>query len=434
MSTETGQQGPTAAAVDPLAKVQATEPGKPTAAIPGTTAGPQALGANLKAITIDKPVNGREMRDMLKGELLERAKAQAKALKIDDGLAATQFGLSLQQKIADFTGASLGKVTVKDSGLQGAFEEFDADVKGLKIDALPTKDVWYDFLADIPVIGPRWLAMRRFARANATLESRMVEFVEKFARAKGGQVETSVLMQALYGINIEHIVELQVGIATGEFTLEAMKAEYDRRAAELKDSADLMAHNELLRYFDTIIRFMARIQDMRKAWLAANTTGPMITNVERYALDQVSMIDNFITFALPEFRKRVLIGLCMYQGKQVAEMFKSGRKFGDDLMKGNMALMGELQTLVEENQRNGVFSVDVLKEAVTQLTGILEQRLTGVKTTMEQWKNDNAVMTESYDALIGGVKKVQDEARNFRFGDQKSNGAAPAKPAPAKSA
>ena len=75
---------------------------------------PLGLADGLKPIQVDKPVNGKEMRDMLSDA--DRAKAQsvAKALKIDEGLQATQFGLDSQKSIAEFTGRDAWKRAVAE--------------------------------------------------------------------------------------------------------------------------------------------------------------------------------------------------------------------------------------------------------------------------------------------------------------------------------
>ena len=345
----------------------------PKLVLPGEEKEPQADAAKEQPASpsvVDTEEALEEIKKFEEGRLTaeEKEAVEEFAARIDlrDSAMVMQYGVSAQEKIADFSDSALENVRAKDLG------EIGSAVTAL--------------VAQLRSIDDEDKGFHLFRRAGSKLETLRTKYskvspaVDKIC----GELEDHQLLlikdiavlDKLYDANLENFRELSMYIAAGKLALERTRtvelAALNARAKETGLPEDTQAASDLAALCD---RFEKRIYDLELTRTVAVQTAPQIRLIQNNNTVMSEKIQSTLVNTIPLWKSQMIIALGLEHSRQAMEAQKAVTDMTNELLKKNAEALrtGTVETAREAER--GIVDIETLTQTNTSLIETLDEVL-----------------------------------------------------------
>jgi len=293
--------------------------------------------------------------------------AFAEKIDLSDSAVVLNYGAASQQKIADFSDATLSSVRTKDLGAVGdMISDLMLELKGFT--AEEEKKGWFRKSVD------RLTLMKtRYDKAEVN--------VEKIAgMLEGHQVQLLkdiTLLDKLYERNLTNFKELSMYILAGKKCLEqARTVELERLKKQALESGKPEDAQKASDYANLINRFEKKVHDLELTRTVAIQMAPQIRLIQNNDAAMAEKIQSTIVNTIPLWKSQMVLTLGLYHSQQAMEAQRAVTDMTNELLRKNadMLKLGTIET--QRETERGVVDIETLQYTNQSLISTLDEVLT----------------------------------------------------------
>jgi uncharacterized protein YaaN involved in tellurite resistance len=293
-------------------------------------------------------------------------------IDLADGQAIIQFGVGVQNKIADFADRVLGEVRAKDAGSVGnMLTDLLLQVKAVDLDRLREGK---GFFESIPLIGGLFDKARRFIAQQETIIAQIEEITQKLDRSWRQLMKDITMLDGLFDRNVEYFRELETYILAGEEKLgEARTQALPEMEAKVKASSDPIAAQRLRDFVQVLNRFEKRIHDLKLNKTIALQTLPQIRLIQGSNQELTEKIQTSILNTIPLWKNQIVIAISLLRQKKALELQKKVSETTNELLRKNAEMLKTGTTEIAKEAERGIVDIETLKKVNDDLIATIEE-------------------------------------------------------------
>lgn len=323
-----------------------------------------------------------------------------KKIDILDSNSIITYGSPAQNKIAQFSEATLKTARTKDLGEVGELlSDLTVNIQGFDSDK--DKGFFGKFL------GKAKNEIEKMKAQYAEVEVNIDKITDLLQNHRRVMLKDIAMYDELYKTNLLYFKELNMYIIAGKEKLRILYdetiPEYKIKAEETNDELDAQKLRDLL---DSVDRFEKKIFDLELSRQVSLQMGPQIRLLQNNDAQLADKIQSSIINAIPLWKNQLVISLGLANAKSALEAQQKVTDMTNSLLKKNseMLKMGTLE-IAKESEKS-VISIETVKKVnqdlIATINGVLEIQQKGREQRQVAEVELQKAETELKNILIKG--------------------------------
>lgn len=286
------------------------------------------------------------------------------------------FGAPAQRQLQEISQRMLHDVKSKDAGAAGeSLATMVRTLKGFEVkpnDLRSERTLWEKVMGRVtPIVAFK----QKFETVQSHIDT-LANGLERHLHKLNVDVQS---LEGLYQATLDFYEQLAVYIEAGEAKIAEMNAHdipQAHKAMEIADEDDKMimaqAVRDLSSLRDTIER---RVHDLKLTRQVAMQSLPSIRLVQENDKSLIDKISGTITNTIPLWEVQMAQAMTIQRSAEAAESLKAATDLTNDLLTKNAANLRQANAQIRTQTERGVFDIEAIKAANTNLIGTIEDGL-----------------------------------------------------------
>lgn len=287
-----------------------------------------------------------------------------------------QFGSAAQGELQEISQEMLSGVRNKDVGPAGnSLREMVSSIRGFSVDELDPnrKQSWWERLLG------RAKPMAMFMAKYESVQGQIDNITDELHSHETILLKDIKSLDKLYNKTLEFYDELALYIAAGEEkirlldTVEIPAKEAEVQAAPEGDGV-IMAQElrDLRSARDDLER---RVHDLKLTRQVTMQSLPSIRLVQENDKSLVTKINSTLVNTVPLWETQLAQAVTIHRSREAAEVVRDANDLTNELLTSNAANLKEANKVVREEMERGVFDIEAIKKANSDLIETIEDSL-----------------------------------------------------------
>lgn len=287
-----------------------------------------------------------------------------------------QFGSAAQGELQEISQEMLSGVRNKDVGPAGnSLREMVSSIRGFSVDELDPnrKQSWWERLLG------RTKPMAMFMAKYESVQGQIDNITDELHSHETILLKDIKSLDKLYNKTLEFYDELALYIAAGEEkirlldTVEIPAKEAEVQAAPEGDGV-IMAQElrDLRSARDDLER---RVHDLKLTRQVTMQSLPSIRLVQENDKSLVTKINSTLVNTVPLWETQLAQAVTIHRSREAAEVVRDANDLTNELLTSNAANLKEANKVVREEMERGVFDIEAIKKANSDLIETIEDSL-----------------------------------------------------------
>jgi len=280
----------------------------------------------------------------------------------------SQYGVNVQQKLANLSGKILDDVRNKEAAEVGTLlNELMLTVRGINVSELsnpgPLRRAWNKILSEVSL----------FKGSFEKINDQMDLLVKSLEESKNKLLNDIKLLDETYNRNLESFHELENLIKTAEECIKKRTTELDQIEVRYLDYVALQRVKDQR---STLHEFEKRIHDLKLTRTMTLQTLPQIRLIQHNNNELVNKIQSSILNTIPIWKNQIILTLSLEKQRKIASIQKKISDTTNTLITKNSELLKENSINVAKLSEEGVVETKSLQKVnddlISVVSGVLE--------------------------------------------------------------
>ena len=278
------------------------------------------------------------------------------------------YGSAAQKNIADFSGATLGKVRTKDMGEIGEeLSNLVIQLQGLDVDESEKKGFLGFFKKQrqsIAVLKAQYdQAEDNVDKITAELEKHEVTLMKDIA-----------MMDKMYEKNQQYYKELTMYILAGKLKCKELREtelpKLQATARETGKAEDAQAAND---FANMIGRFEKKLHDLELTRMVSIQMAPQIRMIQSNDSVMAEKIRSSIVNTIPLWKSQMVMALTLHHSQQAMEAQRNVNDVTNRLLQQNAEKLHQGSVEIAREAERGIVDIETLQKTNQELISTLEE-------------------------------------------------------------
>lgn len=286
------------------------------------------------------------------------------------------FGARAQSGLQEISQSMLADVKNKDVGPAGSsLRDIVSTIRGFSVDELNPnrKRSWWDKLTG------KLSSPAKFLARYEDVQGQIDKITDDLLGHEHALLKDIKSLDLLYEKTLEFYHELALYIAAGEAKVAALDAEDIpalQTAMEGKPEEDkVMAAQELRDLRAARDDLDRRVHDLKLTRQVTMQSLPSIRLVQENDKSLVTKINSTLVNTVPLWETQLAQALTIQRASEAAEAVKDANDLTNELLTSNADNLRQANQTIREQTERGVFDIEAVKQANSQLIGTIEDSL-----------------------------------------------------------
>lgn len=335
---------------------------------------------------------GIDISQYTKAEL-DQYKSVAVALNVKDNNSILNYGLEIQNKLANNSDTFLTNIKSFDAGDVGeTITNMLTQINMIEID--PTEQSSMKrFLMKIPLVKKIVQTSKGLLQKYDTVSNNVDAIVTKLDKGRLTIFKDNTALQNLFDADLGLIADLEQLIIGGKIKLAELEAE----VAEMEANPENYEPYEIADKREFVTRLSKKIGDMMLTRIVTIQTLPQIRLVQDNNSTMVEKIQSSITTTIPIWKGQIAIAVALMRQKAIADVDNAMYEATNTMLTKNASMLKTNSIQIAKQNERGVVDVEALKKVQADLV----ETLVGVKKV----KDDGEIARRA-------AAKIMDELEN----------------------
>ncbi|MHA6344551.1 toxic anion resistance protein [Roseivivax sp. CAU 1761] len=306
----------------------------------------------------------------------DEIRARMDEIDIADSNSIVTFGATAQAELQEISQSMLAGVRNKDVGPAGdGLRDMVATIRGFSVSELDLRRdrSWWEKL-----IG-RAAPIAKFTARYEDVQAQIDRITDALLRHEHLLLKDIRALDMLYDKTLQFYDELALYIAAGEAKLAELDGEaIPAREAEVAaagEDAKVMKAQELRDLRAARDDLERRVHDLKLTRQVTMQSLPSIRLVQENDKSLVTKINSTLVNTVPLWETQLAQAVTIQRSKEAAGAVREAHDLTNDLLTANAQNLRESNRMVREEMERGVFDIDAVRSANTDLIATIEESL-----------------------------------------------------------
>ncbi|MCH2077744.1 MAG: toxic anion resistance protein [Rhodobacteraceae bacterium] len=297
-------------------------------------------------------------------------------LDMTDTQSIVSFGSAAQAELQEISQSMLAGVRNKDVGPAGdSLRDIVTTIRGFSVSELDVrrKRSWWERLLG------RAAPMAKFAARFETVQGQIDKITDELLAHEHTLLKDIESLDVLYDKTLQFYDELGLYIAAGEEKLKDLeendipKAEAAVQAAAEEDK--MIRSQEVRDIRSARDDLERRVHDLKLTRQVTMQSLPSIRLVQENDKSLVTKINSTLVNTVPLWETQLAQAVTIQRSREAAEAVRDANDLTNELLTANAANLRETNKVVREEMERGVFDIEAVKQANSDLIATIEESL-----------------------------------------------------------
>lgn len=287
-----------------------------------------------------------------------------------------QFGSAAQSELQQISQEMLAGVQNKDVGPAGnALRDMVGSIRGFSVDELdPNRKLsWWERL--LGKAKPIHEFMARFETVQGQIDKITGELLEH----EHVLLKDIKSLDKLYEKTLDFYDQLAIYIAAGEEKLRVLDAEEipakEAEVAAAPEDQGVIKAQELRDLRSARDDLERRVHDLKLTRQVTMQSLPSIRLVQENDKSLVTKINSTLVNTVPLWETQLAQAVTIHRSREAASVVREANDLTNELLKSNAENLRQANSEVRKEMERGVFDIEAIKEANTNLIATIEESL-----------------------------------------------------------
>jgi uncharacterized protein YaaN involved in tellurite resistance len=329
------------------------------------------IPVNHPIANIDADVDQTEVA--IDGEVLKRIESD---LDITDASSIMRFGSDAQAELTAISQEMLGGVKNKDVGPAGdALRGIVTTIRGFSVgegDMREKRSFWEKLTGKI---APAAQFMARYE----TVQSQLDKITDNLLLHEHTLMKDVKFLDILYEKTLEFYREIGIYIAAGEAIIARLDAEdiadAEKAVADADEKDAMIKAQELRDLRSARDDLERRVHDLKLTRQVTMQALPSMRLVQENDKSLIQKINSTLVNTVPLWETQLAQAITIQRSAQAARAVRDANDLTNDLLTANAANLREANASVRKEIERGIFDIEAVKQANTDLVATIEESL-----------------------------------------------------------
>jgi uncharacterized protein YaaN involved in tellurite resistance len=271
------------------------------------------------------------------------------------------YGTDVQSKLAAQSERILSEARNKEAGEVGKIlNEMMLALEGIRVDKASGGFIartWSRVLSEISF----------FKNSYEKISDQLARFIRSLDEAKERLLSENKSLDESYGMNLEHLKELDILIESGEKAIQSESKQSHNVQENLKQEQERSDRIRRIRTFEK------KIHDLKMTRMMVIQSLPQIRLIQHNNLELIQKIDASVLNTIPVWKNQITLTLGLEKQKKISGIQKMVAETTNSILRKNSQLLKENSIEIARLNEEGIIEAETLEKVNDDLGLVLAE-------------------------------------------------------------